>query len=168
MSKQINTIEEYKWVNDSYIVTTCGRIFNGKKELKQIGSYRRVGLYGKGVKNKKCLTHRIVALAFIPNPDNKLEVNHIDENKENNSVPNLNWMTKKENCNHGTRNIRQSEKTRVVVYQYDLNGNFIREWESARIASKDLGINRQSINKACLGQYKTSGKFIWKYTKEGE
>ena len=74
-----------------------------KKQQKNSNGYLQVSLFKNGVR-KSFSVHRLVALTFIPNPDNKPQVNHIDECKTNNKVSNLNWMTSKENCNHGTRN----------------------------------------------------------------
>ena len=75
--------------------------------------YERVNLKKDGIE-KTMQVHRLVALAFLPNPQNKPEVNHIDENKENNNVDNLEWVTSKENANYGTRN--DKIKNYVLTY----------------------------------------------------
>ena len=82
--------------------------------LRQLDNkgYRLVNLHKNG-HVKKVLVSRLVAEAFIDNPENKPEVNHIDEDKENNSVTNLEWATSKENANHGTRNKRISEYVKM-------------------------------------------------------
>ena len=75
----------------------------------------------KNGKTKAEYVHRLVALAFIPNPDNKPQVNHKDENKQNNYVDNLEWATCKENVNYGTRSTRQSET--IIKTGIKKNGN---------------------------------------------
>ena len=77
--------------------------------------YLNVNLYKKG-KGKPFKVHRLVALHFIENPENLPEVNHKDENKSNNCVDNLEWCTSKDNCNHGTRNKRISEKLKDMEF----------------------------------------------------
>lgn len=78
------------------------------KTRKSHNGYDIVNLYNDG-KMKTVKVHRTVAIAFIPNPENKLRVNHINERKDDNRAENLNWMTDEENANHGTRNKRISE-----------------------------------------------------------
>lgn len=120
---------------------------------------------------KSYSVHRLVALAFIPNPENHKCVNHKDENKENNHVSNLEWVTHKENCNYGTRNERTSKtkkgkpqyKQRKPILQYTLDGEFIRDWDSITTASKELNIDKSSITSCCKGRYKTSNGYIWRY-----
>lgn len=100
MKKSIPNFEGYYSVNES------GQIFTDKtgyEKKKQIYfGYENVGLWAKGV-NKTIRVHRAVALAFIPNPENKPDINHIDGNKINNHVSNLEWCTKKENNQHSRR-----------------------------------------------------------------
>lgn len=133
--------------------------------------YARVYLTKYG-KTKSKLVHRLVAEAFIPNPDNLPEVNHKDENKLNNSVDNLEWCTHKYNSNYGTRVSKiipkTIDKTRKPVNQYDLNGNLIKTWYSMNEASGTLNITQQNISKCCKGQRQKAGGYVWKYAKEGD
>ena len=120
--KDMPKVEEYSSIEGfpNYLVTSHGRIISLKdnkgkrriKELKQAKNKRNDYMQLTLHKNGKCYTkrvHRLVAQAFIPNPENKPQVNHIDENKTNNHMSNLEWMTSIENVNHGTRNERASK-----------------------------------------------------------
>ena len=148
--------------------------------------YQRVYLT-KYAKTKSKLVHVLVAETFIPDksnfkslPDedrskidfNKLEVNHIDENKANNNVENLEWCTHKYNSSYGTRTSRiipkTIEKTRTPVDQYDLDGNLIKEWYSMNEASRTLNLIQQNISKCCHGKRNTVGGFKWKFHVEKE
>lgn len=113
--KQINKIKGFESIKDYYYITTCGKIIstNGKTKilkgrLKKNG-YEFIGLSVVDGKQKKIYVHRLVASAFISNIENKPEVNHKNEIKTHNYVQNLEWVTKKENLNYGTRKQRQIE-----------------------------------------------------------
>ena len=123
--------------------------------------YMIIGLCKNGIR-KRIKVHRLVAIAFIPNPDNKPQVNHKDENKKNNCVENLEWMTCRDNINYGTRTERTSRK----LLQYSKSGEFIREWPSALKIERVLGINNANIIQCCKGKRKSSGGFVWKYKEE--
>ena len=112
--------------------------------------------------SKHIRVHRLVARAFIPNPYNLPEINHIDENKKNNSVENLEWCDRRYNVNYGTRNERVSRK----ILQYSKSGEFIREWQGAREVERVLGIANSHIIDCCKGRYKSAYGFIWKYKEE--
>lgn len=130
--------------------------------------YISVGLWKNGAK-KQFLVHRLVADAFIPNPNNKPQVNHIDENKSNNRVDNLEWCTNLENHRHGTINKRLSNilknnpKTSKPVNCYTKNKCFVCLYPSISEAERKTGIFNQSIVQCCKGKLKTAGGFIWEY-----
>ena len=108
--------------------------------------------------------HRLVAETFIENPDNLPEVNHIDENKENNRIDNLEWCNSKYNMNYGEGAHKKSaENHKKTVEQYDLQGNFIKEWRSATDIHKELGFSNSNIAKCCRNKSKTAYGYIWRY-----
>ena len=94
-----------------YAITSCGKVWSYKRgrflapRLQQNG-YTSVALCKNGIRKNE-LIHRLVALAYIANPLNLSEVNHLDEDKLNNALPNLEWCSHKYNCNYGTRNEKQ-------------------------------------------------------------
>ena len=129
--------------------------------------YLRVHLFKDG-KRTSFYVHRLVAKAFIPNPDNLPLVNHKDEVKDNNYPYNLEWCTDEYNKNYGTV-IERMKKTLTnrkdmskKVYQYDLEGNLIKEWDSTREAGRN-NFNASAISACCLGKVKTHKGYIWSY-----
>ena len=125
------------------------------------GGYIRVSLCSLLFKQGFFL-HRIIAVAFIPNPENKPCINHIDGNKKNNSLNNLEWVTYSENNQHAFDiGLRHGANPKVVI-QYDKNGSFIKEYESILLASKETKIIRQSICRHLSGQRPFAGGFVWK------
>lgn len=121
-------------------------------------AYTVISKDGKDIKPK---VHRLVALRFIPNldPQHKIEVNHIDENKTNNCVENLEWVTSKENCNHGTRSERAKQKQSIRVAQLDQFGNLLKTWNSINEA-QDYGFCLASIRNVLDKDKKYHG-YIW-------
>lgn len=127
--------------------------------------YLFVQLY-KNDKFKSKRIHRIVAQVFLQNPNGFSQVNHKDENKENNRVDNLEWCDAKYNVNYGTGKYRKV-RNNIPVKQYDLSGNFIKQYNSATEATKDLKIPQyraKDILKVCRGVGKTVNGYIWKFT----
>lgn len=94
--------------NEIYYVSNFGRVWN-RKNKDWLKNHENQGRYKVNMYNKQFILSRIVAQTFIPNPNNKPEVNHKDENPKNNHVDNLEWVTRKENLNYGTRTQRASE-----------------------------------------------------------
>ena len=138
-----------------YAVTSCGKVWSYKRQkflepqLNENG-YWRVCLY-KDRKEKKYMIHRLVAEAYIPNPDNLPEVDHIDNDKNHNYVNNLQWITHRDNS-------RKSNNKPIL--QYTIEGEFVREWECAADVGK---VAVKSINNCLKGRNKTAYNYIWKY-----
>ena len=127
-----------------------------------VSGYLQVNIQKHKKRNDQKI-HRLVAEAFIPNLNNLPQVNHIDGNKHNNHVDNLEWVTTSENQLHSYYVLKNNLKP---VIQYDLEGNFIKEWEATKIASIKLNIHASNITNCCKNNRKTAGGYIWKY-KEG-
>lgn len=177
-----------------YSVDTDGNVWsyrNSKRKklrpAKDGKGYLRVSLKGHTQK-----VHRLVALAFIPNPHNYSQVNHKNEKKTDNSVTNLEWCDNTYNQRYGTLPSRKSEnekgegnpfygkhhneKTKHIlsdknskpIIQYTLEGEFVKEWKSCTEVDRVLGYDKAAINRCCLGKQTTSYGYIWRYKKESE
>ena len=133
-----------------------------KKHINKKGYYQ-VTLC-KNSKIKSINVHRLIAEAFIPNPDNLPCINHIDGNKNNNRVDNLEWCSLKYNVQHAYKNNLMMNCKKVK--QYDLNNNFLKKYNSINEASKQTNTNQGGISMCILGKRKTAGGFIWKLNKE--
>lgn len=106
--------------------------------------------------------HKVVCDVFIPNPNNYPCVNHKNENKQDNRVENLEHCTYSYNLTYGSR---EGEKD-VAVLQYDLDGNFIREYKSVKDAAKEVGVNKNSISNVMHGWAKSAGGYLWRLKEE--
>ena len=144
------------------------KVFIEGKTIKQVKNNR--GYYivqlSKNNKVKNFSVHRLVAEAFIPNPNNFPQVNHKDEDKSNNRVSNLEWMTLKRNINYGTRNKRMALTKGKNVKAFDDDGNFIMWFCSMTVAEKITGINQGDISRCTLGKTKHAGGYVWEIVKQ--
>ena len=104
------------------------------------------------------LIHRLVAKAFIPNPNNLEQVNHIDENKHNNDVNNLEWLSRLDNTRYGTGIDRMAEKHSTAIIQLDMNGNLVKEWRSIRQAKMSVA---GGIWSAILKNRRICKGYVW-------
>lgn len=159
----------------NYLIFEDGTIYSKKsnkylKPFKKTSGYYAVNLYDNFGKAKMFFLHRLIAELFIPNPLNYTDVNHKDEDKSNNSLNNLEWCNKSYNENYGSKKIRELQtKTntnkingRKKIKQFDLSGNFIKEWDSLSEASKNLKIPVGNISSVIHGKRNQAGGYIWK------
>lgn len=105
--------------------------------------------------------HRLVAQAFILNPQSLPCINHKDETRDNNHVDNLEWCTQQYNINYGTANQRRAETLSIPVVQKTKSGETVNIHKSARQAERDTGINQSNITKCVSGEYKSAGGYCW-------
>lgn len=175
------TIKDY----ENYEVSNFGRIkslydnHNTRRDkiLKYSVSQDKYQFYrlSKNKLAKNIFAHRLVAVAFIENINNKPQINHIDGNKQNNNVKNLEWCSVSDNLKHSYRTLgKKPNKTMLgkfgkdccnskPVLQYDLQGNFVKEWECISQVERELHINRGQIRFVCRKQRNSAGGFKWEY-----
>ena len=154
-----------------YEVSDLGRVKSlkhGKEKIlkpwKTNNGYLHVIIFKDGHR-KQTLVHRIVAEAFIPNPNNLTTVNHKDEVKTNNTVTNLEWMSMKDNLNYGTRNKRITESLSKQVQMFDKStGELLATFPSTNEAGRVTGINQSNISECCNGKRKSACGYIWRYS----
>ena len=164
-------VVEYKLVEgfDDYMVSSDGKVWSLKhgkmKELKPRTNgdgYLRVNLYSNGRRVCK-LVHRLVAVAFVDNSDNKPQVNHKDEDKTNNYSENLEWCDAKYNNNYGTHTERAAKSlTNHKAFSVPvvcLETGVV--YPSSEEASRQTGINRGNISSCLNGKRKTAGGYHW-------
>jgi len=186
---------------DCLVITNEGNVYHKGKLLKKC-KYEKTGYLYVTHQRSTYLIHRLVASAFIQplkRGDRSIQVHHINGDKSDNCVENLEVMSAQEHqhihkqkysvekicvvCGNifipnKTKRKRQKacspecqhklmikNHLRIPINQYDLNGNFIKRWDSAREAQKELGIFESNINKCCNGIIKTYKGYIWKYTE---
>ena len=142
-------------------------IVNGRilKQKTDRYGYKCVCL-SKDSKSKHFAVHRLVAQAFIPNPENKPTVNHINEIKDDNRVDNLEWMTVAENNQYGTRNQRMGKTQQRAVIQYTLSNDYIAKYESIQEASIKTNMSEAAIINICKGRQKHPKRYIWRYVND--
>lgn len=167
-----------------YLVSTLGRVKcvdyrgTGKERLCKLKDNGN-GYLQVAIDRKLKYVHRLVLESFIPNPQNKPEVEHKDTKRDNNVVGNLKWVSHKENYrNHLTRKHMSENNAKpmlgkfgaehnrsVAIVQLTLDGKFIKKWPAASEAVRELGINKGSICSCCKGKLNEAGGYKWVYAK---
>lgn len=146
-------VEEWKEVKDSngkYIVSSFGRVWNKVRNVECKIRVDKVGYCHVSINCKGVSLHRLVALTFIPNPENKPTVNHKNAIKGDNRVPNLEWATRKEQSQHISENRLHPKSTYCCIV--DNNDNIIEIFNSLISLSKKIGVNEGNIFQACEGK----------------
>ncbi len=194
-----------KGYEDYYEISNFGRVKSKERYVKQGNHMRYVkerykkvikGAYGypcvslcKECKSKVIPIHRLLAITFIPNPENKPFIDHINTDIADYRLENLRWVTAKENANNcltlihcrenlyipeiaekinATKVARKTKTAPRKVYQYTLSGELIQEYSCANVAEKELGIDSCSIRYACTGKRISAGGFLWRYNEENK
>lgn len=176
--EKIKNFPDYKINKEGEVITTHYLHHNIIKKLKPRKSkngYYSVYLYKDG-KGYSKLIHRLVAETFIPNPKKLSQVNHINGDKTNNNINNLEWISPANNIRHAIKNNLinrdkllnttkiMSQNNKKTVLQFDLEGEFIAEYNSAKEAA--MLNNLSNVGACCRGKYKTAGGYIWRYKNE--
>ena len=183
--RDIKGYEGYYQVSNYGRVKSLPKLGNGYQEIiLKPGvdgcGYFKVCLSKNGV-HKTTHIHRLVAEAFLPNPNNLPQVNHKNEDKTENFVwvnpdgsvdpskSNLEWCTQEYNNTYGTRlkriseSLKNNNRASKPILQFDKNGAFVNEWPSAALVERELGINNGNICSCLKGKYKSAGNYVWKY-----
>ena len=161
---RVKSLERMKWDNGG-----CCKVPERILKARKVGGgYLKVNLYKDG-KSKSCRIHRLVAEAFIPNPDGLPVINHKDENPKNNNVDNLEWCSYSYNNTYngkakkiGKKQRNDPNRSKPVIAIHKVSG-LILEFPSIKEASRQLGISKGNICYCCKGKYKSIGGFYWYY-----
>lgn len=172
MEKEIwKDIEGYEGL---YMISNKGNVINVKKGGKikrnaNLKGYRIINLWKNGI-GKMYRVHRLVAQAFIPNPERKPCIDHINANRSDNRVENLRWVTNKENQNNPiTKNKFKNRKTKAhheIQIEQVKNGVVIKTHQSIHSAARELNITATNICAVCRGKGKSYKGFVWRYKQK--
>jgi hypothetical protein len=169
--------KDIKALDNKYLISNMGKIRSYLHKNHNLSThYNNSGYEVIVIKKKHFSIHRLVAEAFVPNPNNYVFVNHIDGNKHNNKFNNLEWCTKSYNEKEAYRlglktpTLPNLGKTGILsarskkVYQFNKEHILINCYNGVREASRKTNILSSCISDCCRGVQKTAGGYIWKYT----
>lgn len=173
----METVEVWKDLpeyEDKYMVSNQGRVYSkGRKKIltmkRNHDGYSRIQIYSGNQKYTYVSAHRLIAIAFVPNPYNKPFVNHKNGIKQDNRAENLEWVTQKENIIHAwetglAKRVKNKQNSKAVD-QFDSEGNFIRTFPSQMEAERVTGTGHSAISACCKKKRHnhTAKGFIWRY-----
>lgn len=187
-SEEWRDIKGYEGI---YQISDCGRVKSLGRMVHMHNGFRYTKERFLRVKKKKsgylfyCLypgdrtvkyehAHRLVAQAFIPNPLHKRDVNHIDGNKLNNCVDNLEWVTRSENQIHAYNVLKRTRehpigwdnKLAKHIVQLNLDGTFVKKWASSCDFQRQTGKTEANVRRCLIGKQKTAYGFRWVYLED--
>ena len=181
--------EDIKGFEGKYQISNYGKVLSTPRATTK-GGIRALrnsanGYYNIKLGDKSYYVHRLVAQAFIPNPNNFPEVNHKDETRTNNRVDNLEWCTRKYNAHYGTAQKRQTEnrvymalsiehkekiskqlRNKNPVLRLSLNGELVKKYDCVFDAAKDIGKSTSNIHRCANGGSKTAYGHVWKWVED--
>lgn len=161
-SEELSEFEQIKNV-ENFLIHKDGRIYNAKRKIFMKPRLDK-GYVGIMLNEKNYPIHRLVAIQFIPNPDNKELVSHKDGNKMNNHVDNLEWTTRSENVQHAyDTDLNTNYKS---IHMYELSGKYIKTFKTIADACRELNLDCSTISRCCQGKTKYAYNYIWKFASE--
>lgn len=166
----------------NYMISNLGNVkslnYKGGKREKILKLYINNSGYAlvnltKNGKQKTYLVHRLLAQTFIPNPENKPHIDHINTIRNDNRVENLRWVTQKENNNNPITRKKNSKckkgklcyKAKIIL-QFDKDMNFIKKWNCMKDIERENGYFIQNISKCCKETYRTAYGYIWRFAEQ--
>jgi hypothetical protein len=165
-SEELDEFEKIKNV-ENFLIHKDGRIYNVKRKIFMKPRLNKGYMYIV-LNEKNCPIHRLVAIQFIPNLENKEFVNHKDGNKLNNNVDNLEWVTRSENNQHAyDTDLNTNYKS---IHMYELSGKYIKTFKTISDACRELNLDCKlagsTISRCCQGKNKYAYNYIWKFASE--
>jgi hypothetical protein len=161
---------------EGYLISKEGLIYNAKRKRYLFGHLSKEGYVIFYMKGKAYKLHRLLAIQYIDNPENKPYINHINGIKNDNRIENLEWVTPKENVIHAWQNnlckpvnhwegkFGENHNTSKFIYQYDLQGNFIAKHKGIRHLAEKMNIKYQSIIRCAKGLRPSAYGYKWSYS----
>ena len=151
------------------MVSNTGKVYSKLNRLIKKTAYTNDGheviMLSKDGKQFGTFVHRLVAQAFMPNPNNLPIINHKDENPKNNNVDNLEWCTYSYNNTYKDIHIKNAKKMGYTVYQYNDNGILVAEYYSCKQAARALGVRDSNINACCNNKLYTVYGYVFSYVE---
>lgn len=149
-----------------YQISNYGNVYSLINNVQLKGVNNGNGYLRVKLNERLFYIHRLVAMAFIPNPKGYKEINHKDENKLNNNADNLEWCSHKYNMIFGTRNKRAIDNTKKSVIQYTMSDKYVCSYNSIVEAAGKMSISKGNIVSVLKGNRKSAGGYKWKYNNK--